>query len=170
MPKQSINNTHISLTIVESMPRYSAIPPHTPHIFLSVCDLYNFFILYLRLGKLKPKRQWFLSADFPQYCASSLVNTQSIARTRLLVLKKRRKELSSPNYAFRIKLPIVNRQSIFQSAYPFRRVRRGRSSRSEEPYRIPRRRRRKILWHGCRRTPSHRRARTYGRRFPRQEF
>ena len=33
----------INLITVGSMLRYSAIPPHTPHIFLFLDDLYNLF-------------------------------------------------------------------------------------------------------------------------------
>lgn len=38
-------------TIVESHPRYSAIPPHTPNNMLSVVDLFNLaMILIISLG------------------------------------------------------------------------------------------------------------------------
>lgn len=33
--------------MVESMPKYSAIPPHTPQIFLSTLERYNFFSLII---------------------------------------------------------------------------------------------------------------------------
>ena len=45
VPKKTTSTTQINLTIVESIPKYSAIPPQTPQSFLSTSDLYNFFII-----------------------------------------------------------------------------------------------------------------------------
>jgi hypothetical protein len=51
-------NTKISLTIKESILKYSAIPPQTPVKTLSLFDLYNLFSIFsqppyklLRIGK-----------------------------------------------------------------------------------------------------------------------
>ena len=42
-PAKKSAKTKIKRTTVESMFKYSAIPPQTPQSFLSVFDLYNFF-------------------------------------------------------------------------------------------------------------------------------
>ena len=39
VPAQNTSSAHIRRIIVGSIPKYSARPPHTPNIFLSVCDL-----------------------------------------------------------------------------------------------------------------------------------
>lgn len=47
IPLRRHNNTHSNLTIDESMPRYSAIPPQTPAIILSFLDLYSFLTSFI---------------------------------------------------------------------------------------------------------------------------
>lgn len=39
------NKTQANLIKVESIPKYSPMPPHTPDIFLSVSDKNNLFII-----------------------------------------------------------------------------------------------------------------------------
>ena len=45
LPAQAVNKTHASLTIVGSMSKYSAIPPHTPSNFFPCSILYNLFFI-----------------------------------------------------------------------------------------------------------------------------
>ena len=45
LPPKQVNATQANLTRVASMLKYSAIPPHTPQIFLSCVLLYNFLLI-----------------------------------------------------------------------------------------------------------------------------
>lgn len=42
---RKVKITNMILTIVGSHPRYSAIPPHTPEIILSVLDFFNLALI-----------------------------------------------------------------------------------------------------------------------------
>ena len=50
VPAQNTSRSHINLTIVGSILKYSAIPPHTPHNFLSSLFFNLFIVLSLYLS------------------------------------------------------------------------------------------------------------------------